>query len=670
MWKGQKTMGKTIKWKIISTVIALVVIGVLLLNAVSTYTVNHKTSANLKAQSQVFVTEMSSSIENYLGSYEKGIIQFSKSSEVLNYKGSSSAKEVSTKFNDFLSIYTSASSVYYAQTNRHLDILPKVDLGKDFDPTSRDWYKNAYNNPDKVYWTTPYIDQATKSYAITAAKAVVKNGKVIGVVGTDILLSNLSKEISKRELGYHGFPIIIGNNGTAIAHPTKFGKDLSNYSYVKDMLGSHKNSGVVRTDEKDKTYITIYDTLPNLNWKIAAVYDENQIYQTSKDIRNIFILMSAILLVILFVALVFLIARITKPIEALRTLMGKMANGDLTVRSTYNGKNEIGQLSHDFNKMAENMSSIIQVVKKSSHQVNENSTKLNTLAEETSASSQEVTAAMTEIAKGASSSAGRAETAGEHAQALSNQINEIHSKSIAMKEVAEEAHQVNKGGQKQFNHLQTTFSGWGNSMSEMANMISSLENKISSINNVMKIIMEISNQTNLLALNASIEAARAGEHGKGFAVVADEVRKLAEQSAKATEEVRETVNALQEESNQVTEQMLETKKAFQSQNKVVETTSEAFHGISKLIQRLDNSIKEISDDVLKVTNFKDEVVELIQHIAATSEETAAACEEVSASSTEQLNAVEAVSTSSENLTLLSDELSTAIKKFNTDSKND
>lgn len=659
-------MGKTIKWKIISTVIALVSVGLVLLNVISTYTVNQKTDASLIDQSQVLVNGMSSSIENYLGNYEKGLIQFSKSNEVLNYKGKSSIKNIDAKFNDFLSIYNSTTSVYYAQTNRHLDILPKVDLGSDFDPTTRDWYKNAYNNPNKVYWTEPYIDQATKEYTISAAKAVVKNGEIIGVVGTDILLSNLSKEISKTELGFKGYPIIIGNNGTAIVHPTKSGQDLSKYSYVKKIFDSSKQKGVVYDDENGKSYITIYNTLPNLKWKIGAVYDQTQIHQTASDIRNMFVIVSIILLAILFGVLVLVIAKITKPIAVLRRLMDQVANGDLSVHARYSGKDEVGQLSQDFNKMIDNMNSIIRVVKDSSTEVNENSLKLNALAEETSASSEEVTAAIGEIAEGASNSASRAETAGEHTQSLSIQINDIHDKSVDMMGIAKEAQQANKGGQEQINQLHNTFDEWENSMSEMATVILTLETKIKSINSVMQTIMEISSQTNLLALNASIEAARAGEHGKGFAVVAEEVRKLAEQSAEATEEVREIVLALQQESRQVTEKMLATKETFETQNEVVNKTSNTFNDISSHIHRLEKSISEISNSVVGVTRFKDEVVELTQQMAATSEETAAACEEVSASSTEQLNAIESVSASAENLTTLSEKLSEAIIKFKID----
>lgn len=661
-------MIKTIKAKFIMLFVSLLVITL----GVVSFTVFNQMKTlvedDVTAQSKVLVGEVRQSIELFLNTYSKSLDKMVLSNEVKNYlltdsagKNSSFDQMVTTDFSSYKDIYTNVSNIYVAGLDKRLHIVPKVELPSDFDPTSRDWYKQAYSNPGKVIWSEPYVDTATSNFVITASKTVTDNNKIIGVIGIDISLSDITKMLKEMKLGYNGYPLIISNNGVAIVHPTKTGKDVKQLDYVKKMLGSP--AGVFEYQSSGESNFVIYETVPQTNWKLGASYTSKNLMVSVGKIQDNLIMISILALVIAILVTYFMAHKVTKPISSLKNAVNTVSKGDLRVVVDASSKDEIGDLGRDFNKMVENMRSILQLVHNSVFEVKESAESLSAVSEETNAASEEMAIAINEIASGSAQSAEEADKANQLSIQLNNELKKMTSQTEQMTILAEDADKVNYSGRIQIGELQSSFQNSLTYVNSMEEVVVELNSKISSIEVVMKTITEISSQTNLLALNASIEAARAGEHGKGFAVVAEEVRKLAEQSGQATDEVRRIIGEIQIGAKQAVNAMDLTKGNFGKQSEVVIGTDHTFSNISNIVEEMKKSILSIHEKIEVIIEHEAELAQGIQSMAAMSEQSAASCEEVSASTDEQLITIQSVTNSAEKLSELSNNLQSVVDKF-------
>ena len=121
------------------------------------------------------------------------------------------------------------------------------------------------------------------------------------------------------------------------------------------------------------------------------------------------------------------------------------------------------------------------------------------------------------------------------------------AKSVA--DLASRAAAIGQTGRKAVQDSITGMNAVRTQVESIAQSIVALAEQAQAIGEITATVTEIAEQTNLLALNAAVEAARAGEHGRGFAVVAGEVRSLADQSKKATVQVRQILGEIQRATN-------------------------------------------------------------------------------------------------------------------------
>ncbi|MDI7776278.1 HAMP domain-containing methyl-accepting chemotaxis protein [Asticcacaulis sp. EMRT-3] len=115
------------------------------------------------------------------------------------------------------------------------------------------------------------------------------------------------------------------------------------------------------------------------------------------------------------------------------------------------------------------------------------------------------------------------------------------------------------------------------------------------IGEVVDLINAIAQQTNLLALNATIESARAGEAGKGFAVVASEVKSLAQQTAKATDEIRDRIKDIQSAASNGVSAIRGIGETIKHMNEIASSIADSVHQQGDATNEIARNVNEASD---------------------------------------------------------------------------
>ena len=433
---------------------------------------------------------------------------------------------------------------------------------------------------------------------------------------------------------------------------------LSNEAKKDEAFAIAKTMGEIRTDyiipPIDEMATLILTNAENANL-------ENVKIAKAQRIDALIAVGFTALLAIIFT---FFIARsITKPMKEVQSVLGSLAEGDLTRQVTYHAKDELGMMAEALNKATENLQTLFRHVADTAETVAASSEELSASAQNVGEATQQVSEAMNQLAQGADDQAARVSETGNIVGAMSVSIQQVARSAQEMADSAMGASKIAENGQIAVNQAISQIESVKENIVQSANVVKGLGERSQEIGRIIEVITSIATQTNLLALNAAIEAARAGVHGAGFAVVADEVRILAEQSRQAAEQISELIGDIQTETTKAVEVMNKGTVEVAAGANVVKRSGKAFTEIVDAVNQVVGKIQEVAAATQELTSGSEQVVMAVENIAAITEESAASAEEVSASTEQQMASVQEIASSAEGLARQAQELQNAVGQF-------
>jgi methyl-accepting chemotaxis protein len=241
-------------------------------------------------------------------------------------------------------------------------------------------------------------------------------------------------------------------------------------------------------------------------------------------------------------------------------------NGNLDERLPEKGKDELTDISRDFNRFVSQIREIIESVINSSNKLSDSARDINLDAEQSRNRAQQQhqqTATMTKALGN-----------------ISDLINETAVHTSSAVDTAQQGRAEAEQGLVAVRDAVVASTELSADIERSNEVILRVSQESDKIEEVLKIISDISNQTNLLALNAAIEAARAGESGRGFAVVADEVRSLSHRIQEETSGIQEQIDSLQQGTHEATKVMQASQEKAQKSVQLSELAGKTFEAIA------------------------------------------------------------------------------------------
>ncbi len=267
------------------------------------------------------------------------------------------------------------------------------------------------HNPDKgVEWTDVYLDPAGQGWMASAiAPVYTGNDFLEGVVGIDVTVKTFTQSILNMNVPYHGYAMLVGEDGTILALPALGEEDwglteYTDHTYDEAVLeDTYKPSefnlylampdtsavaqiktndeGIITTNVHGDEHTLSWSTIEETDWKLVLMLEPESIVGQINTIEDelfrigYFILGGMVVFYIIFFLFMAERARsmsefISTPLSALNAIFKEIGQGHYKVQVTNTDVKEFNETQDQVIKMGQRLSNANKALVRSEERFN------------------------------------------------------------------------------------------------------------------------------------------------------------------------------------------------------------------------------------------------------------------------------------------------------------
>ncbi|WP_438943917.1 methyl-accepting chemotaxis protein, partial [Pseudomonas sp. N8] len=239
---------------------------------------------------------------------------------------------------------------------------PKI---ANYDPRVRPWYKAAIAKPgttvrtDAYYWAPDDVSLIGIVHTVSDAA-----GKLVGVVGLDVSLKQLTELVKNIKLGDSGYLMLVEANGNVLVdaadakHNFKPLADLGpNYAEL-----AKSSDGVTQIEIDGVPYMAHVVSSKGLGWRFIGLIKRDEVMAEASSLTWLIAAIAAVLAVVFAIVGASFASMIVRPIRGVANGLQEIAEGegDLTRQLTVQGKDETATLASWFNQFLGMIAQLVQ----------------------------------------------------------------------------------------------------------------------------------------------------------------------------------------------------------------------------------------------------------------------------------------------------------------------